>query len=111
MYFLVTIVLFRLKSLIGVCSAISLGLKVHITALPGPGGGTRACDHIAGGWNNPGPDPGMRAYAPVRGAARRAAQERRTALAHPRQKPGQTAYHSGSARPARSPAAPPRTTG
>src|SRR5262249_22550668 len=69
MYFLSNIVLFRLKSLISVCSAISLGSRVHITALPGPGWDSRVRPHS---WRpeQPGPEPGnagMRAR-PGRGA-------------------------------------------
>jgi len=104
------IVLFRLRSPISVCSAISLGSKVPhhgVTRL-----GTHACEHIAGGRHNPGPCPGMRVCAPVRGAARRAAREHRTAPAHAPHEPGRRACRCGSARPAaRGPATSPRTTG
>src|ERR1700749_5163947 len=76
------------ESLISVCFSISTGTEVDITALPDASWGSHAGVHIAGGWNNPGPYPGMRARAPVRGAARRAARERRTAMAHAPQEPG-----------------------
>src|SRR6185437_678820 len=98
--------------LISVCFSIFTVTEVHITAFPEAWWGAHACDHIAGSWNNRGAYPGMRARAPVRGAARRAARERRTAVAPAPQEPGRTACRSGSARPAaRSPETSPRTTG
>ena len=86
-------------------------MEAHITALLEPWWGIRACDHIAGGLNNPGLYPGMRASAAVRGAVR-PARERRKAPAHVHQKSERTACRSGYARPAAlSPATSLRTTG
>ena len=99
------------ESLISVCFSSSLDRRSLSQRYRGLVG-AHAWEHIAGGWNNPGPYPGIRARAPVRGAARRAARERRTAVAHAPQEPGRTACRSGSARPAaRSPGTSPRTTG
>src|SRR5215467_9249261 len=57
MYFFSSIVLFRLKSLIRVCSAISLGSNAHIAALSGNWWGWRVRPHT---WRPEqlGPEPG-----------------------------------------------------